>query len=196
MPWLYFWPIPADGVDPMNNSTVSGYPTRLLRGVELIAEARAKFNVPSENWTYPTKHYLGTPGDRYYAEIWVDGMDWQNSYWIIETANFGEPVCLPFIIFEDSKNQNLFNSCDFSTLIEATLYERRDHLWIQKDDGHFYDTIWAYFHRVRPDVYLERTPGMALYWVAHASQPRVQFYMNEKILPPYARFQESIGNHD
>lgn len=180
----------------INNNTTSSHPTYFLKGVDLIVEAREKFKVPSENWTYPTKHRMGTPGDRYYAEIWEDGMDWQNSYWLIEAHNFDNPVCLPFLIFEDSRNQEMFNDYDFGMLIKAALYERRDRLWIQKDDGFFNDTIWTYFHRVRPDIFMEETPNMAKFWVEHASQPSVQFYMNEDILPPYAKFQKLLGNHD
>lgn len=171
------------------NNTTSTHPTHFLKGTELITGARNAFNVPSENWTYPTKHRFGIPRDKYYAEVWVDGMDWQCSFWLIETFNYDNPVCQPFLIFEDSKNYDNFNDHDFEELIKAALYERRDQLWIQKDDGFFNDTVWTYLKRVQPDNRMMSTPCMVLFQFEHASQKRVQFYMNEDMLPPYPRFQ-------
>ena len=54
----------------------SKYSTHFLRAVELIMKAREEFKVASENWPSPTEYRFGIPQDNYYAEIWLDGMDW------------------------------------------------------------------------------------------------------------------------
>lgn len=168
--------------DYIEVNTASRYPTHFLRAVELIGKARGTFQIPSENWPYPTKHRLGTPGiDPYYAEIWVDGMDWQKSYWAIETVKHNSPVCLPFIVFEDHKNSDLFNEYDFDQLVQAALYDRRDRLWVQKNDGYYNDSVWFYLKG--PGQVLENTPMMRGYQFEHASQPAVQFYMNSLFVP-------------
>lgn len=164
-------------------NTTSTYSTHFLRAVELIEKARKTFNIPSENWPYPTKNSIGSPDDNYYAEIWSDGMDWQSSYWIIETVKGNDPVCLPFLIFEDVGNQVNFKSYDFNNLIKASLYERRDRLWIKQDDGCFNDLIWAYFYKIEPEDIFKSPAIMKKYMVEHSSQPRVQFYMNIDFVP-------------
>lgn len=168
--------------DHINANTTSRHPTHFLRAVELIERARGAFQIPSENWPYPTKHYIGTAGvDRYYAEIWVDGMDWQKTFWALETEKFNEPVCLPFIVFEDHKNFDLFNGYDFDQLVQAALYDRRDRLWVQKNDGYYNDSVWHYLKGT--ERFWEVPPTMQMYQFKHASQPAVQFYMNNIFVP-------------
>jgi hypothetical protein len=169
--------------DYIDVNTTSTYSTHFLRGVELIIRARDAFQVPSENWPYPTQYRFGIPNDRYYAEVWVDGMDWQASYWLIEENNLERPICRPFIIFESYEDRDDFNNSDFSELVKASLYERRDRLWIQKNDGWFNDSVWTYFKKVEPEKKLEQTPGMIMFQFEHASQERVQFYMNADCVP-------------
>ena len=145
----------------VNENTISRYPTHFLRAVELITQARDSYGVPSENWCYPTRHSLGTSKDLYYAEIWEDGMDWQTSLWVIETFSLDNPVCRPFIVFEDQLNQKKFNRCNFDELVHASLYERRDRLWIKKDEDRFNDSIWSYFKRVNPiEIHNEKAPDL------------------------------------
>ena len=161
---------------------VSSQPTHFLRGVDLVVQARETFKICSENWPSPTKHRLGSPEDKYYAEIWVDGMDWQNNYWVIEAFDYENPVCRPFIIFEDSEQQDRFNDSVFCELIQASLYGRRDTLWIKKADG--LSTIWDYFSRINAmDLFEKSAQGLGLYQVEDASQKRVQFYMNKEYVP-------------
>jgi hypothetical protein len=123
--------------------------------------------------------------DQYYAEIWVDGMDWQNSYWVLETFKSGDPVCLPFIVFEDHKNFELFNRYDFGQLVAAALYDRRDQLWIQKDDGYFNDNVWTWLGG--NGRAMEGNPSMQMFQFKHASQPAVQFFMNTAFVPERKR---------
>ena len=68
----------------MDQNTTNRFPTHFLRGVELVQDAREFYNVPSENWAYPTRFSYGWEGGQYYAELWSDGMDWQSSFWLIE----------------------------------------------------------------------------------------------------------------
>lgn len=64
-------------------NTTSKQSTHFLRAIELIKKARDDFRVPSENWPHPTEHRFGIPNDHYYAEVWIDGMDWQSSYGLL-----------------------------------------------------------------------------------------------------------------
>ena len=90
-------------------NTVSKHPTHFLRAVELIKKAREEFRVPSENWPHPTDYKFGIPNDRYYAEIFTDGMDWQPSYWVIEDKQLEKPQIQPFVIFEYNEDREKFN---------------------------------------------------------------------------------------
>ena len=88
-------------------NTVNREPTHFMRAYELIEKARSDFKVPSENWPHPLATRFGIPNDCYYAEIWVDGMDWQPSYWIIEEAKLDKPKIQPLLIFN---HNNLFRN--------------------------------------------------------------------------------------
>ncbi len=170
-------------MNPIDVNTVSIQPTHFLRGVELISQARSTFNIPSENWANPTAYRFGSPNDNYYAEIWVDGMAWQNSYWVIESFDAEDPECLPFIIFEDSENRKRFNDYDFGMLIHASLFERRDRLWIKQGENLYLDQVWAFFKPVEPVDILRGSSDLVKYSMMHASQPRVVFYMNNQFVP-------------
>ena len=123
-------------------NTTSRYSTHFLRGVELIKWAREEFRVPSENWPHPTEHRFGIPNDNYYAEVWVDGMDWQASYWIIEEISYHKPQIQPLIIFNHHEERNRFNDWDFHDLLKAMMYYRRDLKWVNKKDvGIFSDSV-------------------------------------------------------
>lgn len=165
----------------MDVNTVSIYPTHFLRGVELVKKAREKFGVVSENWPLPTKYKFGIPNDNYYAEVWGDGMDWQTTYWVIEEENLKNPQIQPFIIFDHHDEETIFNDWDFNTLINASLYYRRDHFWIKKNDlGHYTDSTWPYINLFENEVRYKETK---LYSFEHASQKRVTFWMNTDFIP-------------
>jgi len=163
-------------------NTVSGYPTHFLRGVELIQRAREKFRVPSENWPHPTEHKFGMPCDRYYAEVWVDGMDWQSSYWIIEEKELEKPRIYPFIIFESNEERSRFNDYDFRQLINGCLWFRRDYFWIKSGDlGIYTDHTWPYLVVIDRTTF--RNKDLIKVCFNHASQPNVEFWMNHKFIP-------------
>ena len=184
------------------NTTASSH-THFIAATELIREARDRFHVCSENWPYPMDYRFGDPRDRYYAEIWLDGMDWQNSYWLIETVRYGSPVCVPLIIFEDHKNRDAFSEYDFAHLVRAVMNYRRDVQWLkQGPDSWHNDDVWPFLHRGNearcPGAVKEGVPGMAHFMFEHASQPAIEFWMNIHCVPeekggePYADARNNV----
>lgn len=166
-------------------NTVSRHPTHFLRGVELVLRGRDKFGVPSENWPSPIEDRFGSPNEMYYAEIWVDGMDWQPSYWIIEEKKLEKPQIQPFIIFKSNESRNKFNDHDFSDLIKAALWYRRDLFWVKQDDlSYFTDMVWPFLHVI--NTYNKaKYSNMSKVYFEHASQQRVYFLMNLDFIPKY-----------
>jgi len=162
-------------------NTTSLYPTHFLRGVELIEWARERYHVPSENWPHPLSYKFGSPCERYYAEIWVDGMDWQPSYWAIEEKELEKPQVVPFIIFDDNRDREKFQPYDFDQLIHACLYYRRDKYWVNHNDwGVGTDLIWPFLRKVNDDITFET---MGRYSFEHNSQQYIEFWMNPEFIP-------------
>ena len=166
-------------------NTTSKEPTHFLRAVELIIKAREDFNVPSENWPYPTDHKFGTPNDHYYAEIWTDGMDWQVSYWILEEYKLRKPKIQPLMIFNNHEERSIFNEYDLDELFSAMFYYRRDSVWVNtKDLGHYTDTVWPFLTLFKDET---RYKKLKLYAFEHASQPQVVFWLNTDFVPEIYR---------
>jgi len=162
-------------------NATSLYPTHFIRAVELIMDARDHYKVPSENWPHPTRFRFGSPCERYYSEIWIDGMDWQPSYWVIEEKNLERPEIYPFIIFDDDRERELFNDYDFDQLIKGAMYYRRDKYWINHNDlGVHTDMTWPYLKRVGNVCKHE---CMYKYSYSHASQRPIEFLMNFDFIP-------------
>ena len=162
-------------------NTVSNHPTHFLRAVDLIIRARGLYNIPSENWPHPIKDRFGIPNDRYYAEVWVDGMDWQPSYWVIEEKELEKPHIYPFIIFSKTSDRMKFNDWDFSELIKAALWFRRDKYFIKQNDlGYFTDMVWPFLFTTKQETAF---PVLSEVYFSHASQPRVEFMMNKNFIP-------------
>lgn len=167
----------------MYNNTVSIHPSHFLRGSELVDEATSTYRAASENWPYPTQFRYGVPVDDYYAEVWANGMDWQNNYWVLEEIHSEDPICQPLIIFEDSDDEDKFNSHDFSSLVKAALYFRRDNVFIQHGEyGWYTDLVWPFLHLLGTEVRFEI---MHQFEFKHNSQKPVQFWMNYNFVPPY-----------
>ena len=157
------------------NTTIS-HGTHFLAAVELIKQARKKFNLASENWPYPTKHKFGMANDKYYAEVWVDGMDWQHNNWIIESCNYENPVANPLISFMSHDDEDKFNLYDFDELIKAVMWLRREEMWLETFDyGRFTDTVWPFLHALE---YNHNHKFFKNCWIEHASQQKVRFLMN------------------
>ena len=186
-------------VQRIDVNTTSLFPTHFLRGVELVRGANSEYEVPSENWPLPTSYKLGEPkrGD-YYAEVWKDGMDWQHTYWLIETFTYDDPKCFPLIIFQDHADH--FE--DLPSLIEASLSYRKKLLKGEStspmDLGSFHDEIWHYmnlkddmgYHGTYRDHNMELCSMRNLFRMTfqHASQKRVEFYMNASCVPKYVLY--------
>lgn len=171
-------------------NTVSKYPTHFMRAVELITRARKQFGIPSENWPHPIEDRFGTPNERYYAEIWVDGMDWQPSYWVIEEKKLEKPQIQPFIIFKKNEDRYKFENIYFSELIKASLWYRRDLLWVKQNDlSYFTDAVWPFLHVENKNKVAECSKLSRVYF-HHASQPQVYFLMNLDFIPEYVKGRE------
>jgi hypothetical protein len=174
-------------------NTTSKHPTHFLKAVELIVEARSDYNVASENWPHPSIYKFGIPNDNYYAEIWMDGMDWQPSYWVIEEIGYHEPKVKPFIIFNHHEERGRFNDYDFENLIMASLYYRRDDLWAKQNDlGCYTDSVWPYINLFKNELRYKETK---LYSFQHASQERVVFWLNELFVPEVYRGKKENRNN-
>ena len=139
----------------------------------------------SENWVYPTRFSYGTPSDKYYAEIWYDGMDWNKNYWLLESANYDNPVVYPVVHFESTDEEAKMNHHEREELFRGIMHYRRAVLWFKDKDpkGYFSDSLWPFIEHVLPKQKMEKCPCLELYRMLHASQPRVEFYMNSDLVP-------------
>ena len=162
-------------------NTVSQYPTHILRGVELVKGATKEYSLASENWPYPTEYKFGIPADRYYGEIWINGMDWQPNYWAIEEYDLDKPICEPLIVFEDNADREKLHDYDFSMLIMGALFYRRDQKFINKNDlGVYTDITWPFINIVDEEVKYDKMIKVSF---EHASQEKVEFWMNIDFIP-------------
>lgn len=163
-------------------NTTSKHSTHFIAGVELVKKAREFYKVSSENWPYPTMYKFGDPNDLlYYAEIWVDGMDWQHSYWIIE-SKVDDPQIFPLIIFEDHDEEYKFNKFDFGELVQCIMWFRRAKKCnLNIEHNYFSDQVLPYLNFISSKKRENFT--MALTSYEHASQPRVQFFLNMEFYP-------------
>jgi hypothetical protein len=175
----------------MKVNTTSLHPTHFLRGVELVIKASETFNVPSENWPYPTNHRYGIPVDNYYAEVWHNGMDWQSSFWAIEEIKLSKPICRPLIIFDHYEEFDKFNGHDFSMLIKGALYYRNDKYFIKHYDlGIFSDFVWPYLKCISKE---QKFGVCQKFEFEHASQKVVKFWMNIDFVPDSVLDNEDNG---
>lgn len=162
------------------------FKTHLIRAEKAINESMSMFPVCSENWAYPVRHF-GMPDDKYYAEIWLNGMDWQHNYWIIETHTWNDPKVYPLIVFEDHAQEEKFNHYDFNQLLDAICWYRRNKLWIHENDPHcgvYGDTVWPWINVENQ----EKIPSNELFFMlpaifTHASQKPVNFLINRYFIP-------------
>lgn len=167
----------------MTNNTTSIHPTHFLRGIDLVEQATKSYLATTENWAYPSQYRYGIPVDDYYAEIWVNGMDWQHNYWVIEEVAMEIPQIEPFIIFEDLNEEKRFNHHDFNMLVRAALYYRRDYVFVNNGDyGYYTDMTWPYLYLVDDEI---RYEILKKFVFKHASQPAVEFWMNPDFVPEY-----------
>ena len=142
----------------MTNNVLSGrVATRFLQGVELVKCAREAAGACSENWTYP-KTIFGGPGSPYYAEIWVDGMDWQHNYYILEAGTCEEVLESALLMqFEDHNEEEKFNRYDLNQLWDAVCTYRMGIIVFDNPDYSSKkwpnDSVWPFLRQV------EEMPG-------------------------------------
>lgn len=167
-------------------NTSSNNPTHFLRPVELIQHARDEFGMASENWPYPTTYKIGAQGDAYYAEVWVDGMDWHHNYWIIEQIQTKEqdgwdPIATPLLIFDDHEDEDKIRPWKFDMMLDSLLAFRRDEKWIKNNELENWDEFWSSF-KTMSSTGKDGTPGMVRCQIEDHEGP-VQFWMNEEFYP-------------
>lgn len=165
----------------MSNNTTTTYPSYFPRALDLIEGALKRYDLHTENWAYPTEYRFGIPHDKYYAEVWHNGMDWQSNYWLIETSHLSSPTCVPLIVFDnDDTSLDRFNY--FGELVKACLHYRRDITWLKaQDQGHYGDAVWSFMWKCDPEVRGHKV--MIKMGMSHASQRPVEFYLNESCAP-------------
>ncbi len=167
-----------------NNRIYTTVKTTCFIGADrMIEKTGVKLNIPTERWAYPYLKF-GSVEDNYYAEIWQNGMDWQNTYWIIEeTVEHGIKVS-PLIIFEDSSDESKFNKWDFEEVLKAICWYRRDKIWLKHNDiGIYTDMVLPYLKVGKPESLINVSPEMHWFSFEHASQPKVNFLLNLNFVP-------------
>ena len=169
----------------VKNNDTSKIGTHFLAGVQIIEESRKKFSVSSENWTYPKVHFGDPNFDDFYAEIWTDGMDWNQVYWLIAKYEFEvKPYAIPLIFFQDNVVLNRFNTHDFNIMLEAFTYAFKAKVMGIEDKTRWYgDTIWSFLRWDKKEKITFGDQKMISCDYEHASQLPVQFYVNKQIIP-------------
>lgn len=169
-------------MDKLKNNVLSNNHTHFLQGVNLIQEGREVFDICSENYTYPLKHYGDPSFSEYYGEVWSDGMDWNVVYWLIESANFSDPKALPMIIFDSGDERNKFIDYDFYRMIKGFIWKRKANtLQISDEKSVYVDTTWAFLHSIKET----KQHGNLMFvkcFFEHGSQEKVEFWVNSKFL--------------
>ena len=169
------------------NNDVAQFPTHFLAGPALIKEGRGRYGLASENYTYPTMTSVGGPKDDYYAEVWVDGMDWQNTYWLLEHAYSETPVAIPLLVFSSTNEEKIFNPFDMHNLFRSMIVYRRNKRGPTDRSGEWTtsrDSTWPYLHLLNESHTVgELSKDLASFVFQHNSQPAVTFYLNKTCVP-------------
>lgn len=166
----------------MDNNTVSKIHTHFLQGVSIIEEARKKYLIAFKNWTYPLKHYGDPHFDDYYAEIWIDGMDDNVIYWLLEKSSSNSHKVIPLLKFNNTEDRNDFNDQDFYKLLEALVWKSKAIKQDLDQKRYYIDNPWGYMNMSKDD---SETHGGELYIKCvyeHSSQEAVVFWVNNKFL--------------
>lgn len=169
------------------NNDVAQFHTHFLAGPELIKEGRKKYGLASENYTYPTMTSVGGARDDYYAEVWVDGMDWQNTYWLLEHAYGETVVAIPLLVFTSNNEEKAFNPFDMHNLFRAAMIYRRNKMGPTDRSEEwtvFRDSTWPYLYLINEDHTVdELSKDLGSFLFTHNSQPAVTFYLNKTCVP-------------
>jgi hypothetical protein len=165
-------------------NTVMLAPTYLLNAVGVIEKGRKDFNIPSENWPYPAGLYLGTPTiDKYYTEVWIDGMDWQNTYWLVESERYEDPIAIPLVIFENHKEESKIDTEDLSELFRGLMWVRRSKLLDEKLDLGIYCDYLSCICKIKPEVIYcsNSTNKLKMHHFKLGKQSSMRFFLNQDV---------------
>lgn len=161
----------------MKYNTTIEYATHFLNPTQIIEEGIKKFNVSSENYPMPTKNKIGDTFDDYYAEIWSKGMDWQETFWLLEYHCPKTPIAIPVLIFEDNKSLDIFNSDDLNSLFRGLLVSRKQLKTNYKYPIYFMDGIIFYLKQIS-----NCNKEFEYYKFVHHSQPKIKFWIKNDLI--------------
>lgn len=167
----------------MRNNTVSSVITRFLMGPSIIEAARKCYDdFGSEGWSYPVNAF-GDHRDGYYAEIWIDGMDWNTNIWVIEAIRYASPTAILLAHFEKSEHFDKF--AESKELWNACLWHRRNKAWLDDAAGEYIyrDTVWSWLSPMEPKS--SDRHGIRRFVFSHASQSAVMLLLNTLFVPEY-----------
>ena len=119
------------------------FATHFTNGYDLIEAAYEKYNgLARENPAVPVARF-GHPEGGYYGEVWVDGMDWQHNYWIVESDNFHDNKALILAVFGHHDTEEVFGHEAVRDMWMGALWNRHYDLWGGKDQyGSYWDRVW------------------------------------------------------
>jgi hypothetical protein len=167
----------------IHNTPTIRVPTHFPAATQVIQAASKELVVASENWSYPTGHTFGHPQDKYYAEIWRNGMDWNAVYWVVESRDHYEPDAFPLMIFDDHDERDKISEHDFDELSINLLKVRRD--W---DEGFGCD-FWCHLEKTGKQKPLPEESDSAHRRIltevtfGHASMQEAKFWVDGASLP-------------
>lgn len=165
----------------IRNNTVSSIATRFLMGPSVIEAARKRYDFGSERWSYPASTF-GDYRDGYYAEIWTDGMDWNQNIWAVEFVH-DEPAAILLAHFENLDDYVRF--AERADLWQACLWHRRNQAWLDGAAGDYIypDTIWPWLSPAPGST--DEPNGLRRFTFGHAAQPEVAFLLHTLFVPEY-----------
>jgi hypothetical protein len=101
---------------------------------------------------------------------------------LIESDRYDSPNIYPLIQFANHDEEDKFNPYDFEELMDAILHYRRNVIWLNNPDVSIYgDSVWPYVYRENDSRI--RNPFMIWCYMQHASQRKVNFWINENFIP-------------
>lgn len=164
-------------IEYLDNNTVSKIETRFLRGVEIVQKLTKEYEVPNENWTYPWITF-GDSEDPYYAEIWYNGMDYNNTFYLLEQINYSIKVHL----LMDIDGDDWINMSDPKEFFNCIFWMRRDRTWIKTGNyGRYNDDVLPYITFGKKEE--KRFKGeLSNITFQHASQPKIDFLINKDLI--------------
>jgi len=168
------------------NNTIIDPPSRMPGATNIIKMAREEYDICSENWPSPILTF-GYYEDKYYAEMWSDGMDWNKTVWLLEAIKFNNPKPILALWFESNKEAETLNDYDWKILLKGICYYRRNKLVLKnEDEGMYNDCLWPFLK-----ITGEKQEHLLEFVFRHASQKPCRIFINPDCIPMnrYNNFQ-------